>query len=41
MDGGIEFLSKFRMKNGGGLSLPEFETDSWDEVVKICETNQK
>lgn len=36
MNGGIEFLEKFRMKNGSGVNLPDFETDTWDEVVKLC-----
>lgn len=36
LNGGLDFLEKFRMKNGSGVSLPDFETDTWDEVVKLC-----
>jgi len=41
LDGGIHFLEKFRMKNGGGVALPEFETDTWDNVVRLCKLQGK
>ena len=29
------------MKNGGGVALPEFETDTWDNVVRLCKIQGK
>lgn len=29
------------MKNGAGVPLPDFETDTWDEVVRKCKAEGK
>lgn len=40
LNGGIGFLQKFREKNGA-IDLPEFETDTWDEIVKQSRQKKK
>ena len=40
LNGGIGFLQKFREKNGA-MGLPDFETDSWDEIIKMSKSKKK